>query len=45
MLSKIFGHMKELKEQNSTIEDYIIGNTNLEQVFKAFAKRSTISTR
>lgn len=41
-LSEIFGQMKAIKESYSGIEDYTVGDTTLEQVFIAFAKKQAV---
>lgn len=41
-LSEIFGKMKSVKENYAAIEDFTVGDTTLEQVFIAFAKRQTV---
>lgn len=41
-LSEIFGQMKAIKENYTTIEDYTVSDTTLEQVFIAFAKKQAV---
>lgn len=41
-LSEIFGQMQTIKEYYTAIEDYTVGDTTLEQVFIAFAKKQAV---
>lgn len=42
LLSEIFGQMKAIKENYTMVEDFTVGDTTLEQVFIAFAKRQAV---
>ncbi|VVC36007.1 ABC transporter-like,P-loop containing nucleoside triphosphate hydrolase,AAA+ ATPase domain,ABC [Cinara cedri] len=44
-LSNIFCHMKAIKDNYNAVEDFIVGDTTLEQVFLAFAKRKQVSSK
>lgn len=41
-LSEIFGQMIAIKENYPSVEDFTVGDTTLEQVFIAFAKRQAV---
>lgn len=41
-LSEIFSQMEATKDNYTMIEDYIVSDTTLEQVFIAFAKRQAV---
>lgn len=41
-LSEIFDQMKVIKENFPAVEDYTVGDTTLEQVFIAFAKKQAV---
>ncbi|KAF0758973.1 ATP-binding cassette sub-family A member 3-like [Aphis craccivora] len=42
LLSEIFSKIKAIKENYIAIEDYTVGDTTLEQVFIAFAKKQAV---
>lgn len=41
-LSKIYAQMKAIKENNTVVEDFTVGDTTLEQVFIEFAKLQAV---
>lgn len=41
-LSEIFGQMKAIRENHNIVEDFTVGDTTLEQVFIAFAKKQAV---
>ncbi|XP_026821418.1 ATP-binding cassette sub-family A member 3-like [Rhopalosiphum maidis] len=42
LLSEVFSKIKAIKENYTAIEDYTVGDTTLEQVFIAFAKKQAV---